>query len=243
MRTVWMWYSLRVPRSQRSIIDLYHAYFVHGAVALMVLCVAMGGLLIYMLSGLDEVPRWWYERDAMNVADAAVIERAERIENAITTQLTAVRDPQDPRWNAKVSDEQANAWIGVRLRETIITHMGEDAWDGRVERMLMRFDEDGITIGARVRHNSGASIVSARARLMIDEQGDLYARIGSIRIGTTPIPSWVVSLLGQGDVRPGRMRLGPGALELGDGRVARLVAIRTRDQWVDVAVETVSQSQ
>jgi len=129
------------------------------------------------------------------------------------------------------------------LRETIITHMGEDAWDGRVERMLMRFEEDGITIGARVRHNSGASIVSARARLMLDEQGDLYARIGSIRIGTTPIPSWVVSLLGQGDVRPGRMRLGPGALELGDGRVARLVAIRTRDQWVDVAVETVSQSQ
>ena len=238
-----MWYSLRVPRSARSFVETVDAYFVHGAIALISLSVILGSVVIYMLSGLDEVPRWWHERDAMNVADAAVIGRAERIENAITTQLTAVRDPENPRWNAKVSDEQANAWIGVRLRDTIITHMGEDAWDNRVERMLMRFEEGGITIGARVRHSSGTSIVSARARLSLDEQGDLYANIGSIRVGSTPIPAWVVDVLGGGNIQPGRLRLGPGELELGDGRTARLVAIRTRDQWVDVAVETVSDSR
>lgn len=238
-----MWYSLPVPRPARSFVDFLDAYFVHSAIVLMSLTVIIGSVVIYMLSGLDEVPRWWHERDAMNVADATIIERAERIENAITTQLTAVRDPENPRWNAKVSDEQANAWIGVRLRDTVITHMGEDAWDNRVERMLMRFEDEGITIGARVRHGSGTSIVSARARLSIDEDGDLYANIDAVRVGTTPIPSWVIRVLGEGDLEPGRVRLGPGALELGDGRVANLIAIRTRDQWVDVAVETVTESR
>ena len=207
------------------------------------LALVLGGAIVVMLSGVDNTPSWWQQLDTQRADDADVIERAERIENAITTQLTMVRAADDPKWNTKISDEQANAWILVRLRNTIETHMGADAWDDRVERMLMRFDEDGITIGARVRHNSGTSIVSAKLVLTLDEQGDLWADARSIRIGTTPIPSWSVSLLGGDDVVPDRIHLGPGALELGDGRIARLVAIRMRDQWVDVAVETVPVTQ
>lgn len=215
----------------------------HAAIALIAIVFVLGVVVITMLSGLDNTPRWWMELDTQRADDAGVIERAERIENAITTQLTAVRSQDEPRWNTKISDEQANAWIMVRLRDTIETHMGSDAWDDRVERMLMRFEEDGITIGARVRHNSGTSIVSARVTLELDEQGDLWADARSIRIGTTGIPSWVVSLLGGGDLLPDRIHLGPGALELGDGRMARLIAIRVRDQWVDVAVETIPVTQ
>ncbi len=215
----------------------------HAAIALIAIVFVLGVVVIVKLSGLDNTPRWWMELDTQRADDAGVIERAERIENAITTQLTAVRSQDEPRWNAKISDEQANAWIMVRLRDTIETHMGADAWDDRVERMLMRFEEDGITIGARVRHNSATSIVSARVTLELDEQGDLWADARSIRIGTTGIPSWVVSLLGGGDLLPDRVHLGPGALELGDGRMARLIAIRMRDQWVDVAVETIPVTQ
>ena len=238
-----MWYSLPVPRPKRSSVDLYHAYFVHGAIALMVLVLTIGIALIAMLSGLDNVPSWWREHDSMRIDDAEVITRAERIENAITTQLTAVRSGDDPRWNTKISDAQANAWIGVRLRDTIETHMGASAWDDRVEKMLMRFDEDAITIGARIRHSAGTSIVSARVILELDEEGVLWADTRSIRVGTTPIPSWAIGLLGGDEVVGGRVRLGPGALELGDGREARLIAIRMRDQWVDVALETVPVTQ
>jgi hypothetical protein len=203
----------------------------------------LGVVVIVMLAGLDNTPRWWAQLDTQRADDASVIERAERVENAITTQLTAVRDPDDPRWNAKISDQQANAWVKVRLRETIVTHMGEDAWDNRVEQMLMRFDEDRITIGARVRHRSGTSIVSAQVVLELDDQGELWADARSIRIGTTGIPAWAVGILGGDAMELNRIHLGPGALELGDGRTARLVAIRVREQWVDVAVETVPVTQ
>lgn len=203
------------------------------------LTLVLGVVLIVMLSGLDEVPRWWRERDTINPDDPAIVLRGERIENAITTQLTAVRSADDPSWSVKLSDEQANAWLSVRLRETIITHMGRGAWDERVERVLVRFEESGILIGVRIRHRGGSSIVSARVRLSIDERGDLWASIGSIRLGTSRVPSWAINLLGEGDVRVGHMRLGPGALELGDGRAARLLGVRTRDEWMDVALETV----
>lgn len=215
----------------------------HGAIALMSIVLVLGVSVIVMLAGLDNTPRWWSQLDTQRADDASVIERAERIENAITTQLTAVRDADDPRWNAKISDEQANAWVRVRLRDTIVTHMGSDAWDDRVEQMLMRFDDDGITIGARVRHSSGTSIVSAGVVLELDAQGELWAHVRSIRIGTTGIPGWAVGILGGDELVLNRIHLGPGALELGDGRTARLVAIRMRDQWVDIAVETVPVTQ
>jgi hypothetical protein len=219
-------------------VDFYHRYFVHGAIALMCLAVIGGVVIVSMLSGLDEVPTWWIDREGVRPGDALVIEQAERVENAITTQLTALRDPQDPHWNTKVSDQQANAWLGVRLRDTIITHMGEDAWDDRVERVIVRFEEGGVTIGARIHHSAGSSIVSARAQLELDMHGELWARIGSVHVGTTRVPAWVINAAGQDDVHIGRIRLGPGAMELGDGRVAILRAIRTRDEWIDVAVET-----
>lgn len=211
----------------------------HACIALMGLTLVLGVVLIVMLSGLDEVPRWWRERDAINPDDPAIVQRAERIENAITTQLTAVRSIDDPSWSVKLSDEQANAWLSVRLRETIITHMGRVAWDERVERVLVRFEESGILIGVRIRHRGGSAIVSARVRLSIDERGDLWANISSIRLGASRVPSWAINLLGEGDVRVGHIRLGPGALELGDGRAARLLGVRTRDQWMDVALETI----
>lgn len=228
-----------MARERRSFVDLYQAYFVHASIALIAITLILGLGLIVMLSGLDEVPRWWRERDAINPDDPAIVQRAERVENAITTQLTGVRNPDDPSWSVKLSDEQANAWLSVRLRETIITHMGHGAWDDRVERVLVRFEEAGILIGVRIHHRGGSSIVSARVRLRIDEHGDLWANISAIRLGETRVPSWAINLLGEGDVRIGHMRLGPGALELGDGRAARLLAVRTRDQWMDVALETV----
>ena len=215
----------------------------HGAIGLIVLVLVLGGAIVVMLSGVDNTPSWWQQLDTQRADDADVIERAERIENAITTQLTMVRAADDPKWNTKISDEQANAWILVRLRNTIETHMGTDAWDDRVEQMLIRFDEDAITIGARIRHQSGTSIVSAKVILELDDEGELWARTRSLRIGTTGVPSFALGLLGGDDFVGSRVRLGPGALELGDGRIARLVAIRMRDQWVDVAVETVPVTQ
>ena len=231
-----------MPIHKRTIPGVVHAYFVHIALGAMAVVLVLGSVLIFMLSGLNEVPGWWRERESIQPGDASVIERAERIENAITTQLTAVRDPEDPRWFSKVSDEQANAWLSVRLRDTIETHLGRDAWRDGLERVYVHIEDDQMKIGARGRHQTGSAIVSARVGLELDEQGDLWANIDTLRVGRTPIPGWAVSLLGEGDVQLGRVRLGPGALELGDGRVARLVAIRVRESWLEVALETAPET-
>ena len=238
MRAAQVWYSLRVPRRLRTVHAWFEARFVHLAIAAMLLVVVIGVFLIFMFSGLDEVPAWWRQRESIRPGDPAVIERAERIENAITTQLTAVRDPKDPRWFSRVSDEQANAWLSVRLRDTIETHLGRDAWPQGLERVYVRIEQGDLLIGARVRHQSGSAIVSARVRLELDDRGDLWANIDRLRIGRTPIPKWAIDLLGEGDVHTGRVRLGPGALDLGDGRQARLVAIRVQDSSIEVAMET-----
>lgn len=243
MRVRLVWYSHRVQSLSRSWRGWFRAWFVHHCVALMAVVFVVGLALMLMLSGLDEVPGWWRERESIRPGDAGVIERAERIENAITTQLTAVRDPDDPRWYAKVSDAQANAWLSVRLRETIETHLGADAWTEAIERVYVRIEGDALTLGARVRHGTGSAIVSARVVLELGEGGDLWAHIGRVRVGRTPVPGWAIALLGEGDLRTGRVRLGPGALELGDGRVARLVGVRTSDGHIEVAMETVRRDR
>jgi hypothetical protein len=218
-------------------------HFVHLAIGSCVLVLTLGVVLIVALSGLDEVPSWWTQREEIHAGDASVIERAERLENTITTELTAVRDAANPRWTRSVSDEQANAWLSVRLRKTIETHMGEDAWNNSVERVYVRIVDDELTMGARVVHQTGSAIVSAKIALELDEQQDLWAIVHSVRIGTTPVPGWAIRSLGQGDLRTGRFRLGPGALELGDGRIARLIGVRTRDARLEVVMETRSESR
>src|SRR5690606_25346943 len=135
------------------------------------------------LSGLDGVPRWWKAADSIRTGDAAVIARAEHIENAITTQLTALRDPSDPRWAAAVTGEQANAWLAVRLGETVRTHLGADAWPEGIERVRIAILGDKLVIGARVRHSSGSSIIWARAELSLDERNDLWVTLTALRIG------------------------------------------------------------
>lgn len=239
MRAGLVWYSHVVLRRLRSCRGWFRAWFVHHCVALMLVVFVVGMVLMLMLSGLDEVPGWWRQRESIRPGDAGVIERAERIENAITTQLTAMRDPDNPRWYAKVSDAQANAWLSVRLRETIETHLGDGAWTDGVERVYVRIEGDALTLGARVRHATGSAIVSARVGLELDEGGDLWAHIGRVRVGRTTVPGWAIALLGEGDLRTGRVRLGPGALELGDGRVARLAGVRISDGHIEVAMETV----
>lgn len=212
----------------------------HLAVGAAIVCVLAGGVLIYALSGLDESPRWWAGADAIRAGDAEVIDRAERLENAITTQLTAVRDAGDPRWAAAITSEQANAWLAVRLRETLVTHLGEHNLPEGIERVRVGIDGEGLIIGARVRHSSGSSVVWSRAWFELDEDGRLWVELSSLRVGTTPVPGWVLRAMESDRLGRSRYLLGGGALELGDGRTARLVALRVHDGRLEVVMETAS---
>lgn len=233
------WYSLLVRSHPSGVRRWVEARAARLAVVACALCVLGGAVVIWALSGLDETPRWWAGVDTLSAGDPAVIDRAERIENAITTQLTALRDPEDPRWAAAITPEQANAWLAVRLRETIETHLGEGAMPRGVERVRVSVDGDRLLVGARVLHSSGAAVVWTRVGFELDEAGELWVRLGGVRVGRTRLPAWAMGLAaGDGALRRSRYRLGPGALELGDGREARLIALRINDGRLELIMET-----
>ncbi len=230
----------RSVRTAGAWVDAHAAGLAIGVCALSVL---LGGVLIHALSGLDEVPSWWADADAINPGDARVIARAEHIENAITTQLTAVRDPDDPRWAAAVTGEQANAWLAARLRDTVRAQLGEDAWPGGVERVRVAIVGGRLIVGARVRHRSGSSVIWSRVRLSLDEHHDLWVTLSALRVGTTPIPDWLLSAMDTERLTRSRYRLGPGTLGLGDGRSARLIALRVVNDRLEVVMETRADPQ
>jgi len=229
-----------LPVSRRSP-GIGHWFSEHAAglaIGACALSIALGGVLIFLLAGLDEVPAWWKHADTIRAGDAEVIARAERLENALTTQLTAVREPGDPRWATAIGDEQANAWLAVRLRETITTHLGVDKMPEAIERVRVGIEDDELIIGARINHASGSSIVWSRVHLELDEQRDLWATLSSLHVGDTPIPQWVLAAMDTRRITGSRRRLGPGALDLGDGREARILALRVKDGRLEAMMET-----
>ena len=202
------------------------------------LLIVFGIVLIVAVGRLDDIPDWWTNADSFDVKSTATIERAEELENAITTQLTTVRDVDDPRWSVGINPNQANAWLGARLKETIVTHQGEDAWPSEIERVRIGIENDQLIIGARTASASGSVIVWAKLALKIDEQGDLMVNVYSMHTGTTRLPIRAMGFIGSSHRKDSVFRVGSGILELGDGRVAQLLALRVNEGRLEVVMET-----
>ena len=138
--------------------------------------ITLGAVAAVMVSGLSNTPPWWNQGDQLNENHPDLISQAERLENAITTQLTAVRDVENPQWAVAITAEQANAWLVVRLRKTIVTHQGEGAWPTQVGQVQVVIENDQLIIGARTVSASGSVVIWAKLSLKIDAQGDLVAK-------------------------------------------------------------------
>lgn len=213
------------------------------AIGACMLLAVLGIVAITAVARLDGVPGWWLQVDTVVRSDPKVIQQAEHLENAITTQLTMVRDPRDPRWAAAINPDQANAWLEVRLIDTIRTHMGKEAWPSEIERIRIGIDDDQLVLGARMAHASGSSIMWAMIGIELDEHGDLWANLSSVHVGTTPMPTRVLTIIGSSGKSSSRIRIGPGRLDLGDGRVAQLVALRISGGRLEMVMETRADDQ
>ncbi len=204
--------------------------------------IVLGGVLIVGVARLNDVPAWW-KRAQEAMGDASTIGlQAEQLENAVTTQLTAIRDPADPRWTVAMTPEQANAWLDARLVDTITTHMGQEAWPDEIERVLLGVIEDQLILGVRAKHQHGSMILWAHVQLELDAQGELWAGLSNIHAGRVWMPTRVLGVLGRGQPSGSKLRIGSAQLELGDGRIARLLALRVNAGRVELALETTSGS-
>ena len=208
-------------------------------IAVLTLCVVLGALLIIVISGLNNTPKWWSKSDVILQGDSIAIQTAEQLENAISTQLTQPRNQSQPRWAVAITEQQANAWLAIRLVETVETHLGDETWPSNVDRIRVGLENDRMLVGARVKHASGSMILWSRVNLIVDEQGDLFAAFEKVQVGSTTIPNWLVEQLTKEYQFPNQtLKIGSGSLDLGDGRETQLLGAQVRGDQLELVLET-----
>lgn len=216
-------------------IDRHAAMLAIGACGVLIL---IGVLVIRVIGGFDGVPGWWKKIDAVHTDRAVLVDQGERLENAITTQLTALRDPQDSQWATAMDSDQINAWLETRLVQTIQTHQGNDAWPDEVGRVRVEILNNQLVIGIRAAHTSGSLILWAYANLELDDQGDLWMTVSHAHIGTTRVPMRVLNRFSNERFNQSRYHIGRGSLDLGDGRNAQLLALRVNGGRIELVMDT-----
>src|SRR3954469_393491 len=96
-----------------------------GALILALLCAAIAAGVTYYLTFAN--PSWWRE---VKTSDPGVGQAAEQVENGVIAQASLARpaDPQHPQhpggaayqsqpWSVSISAEDADAWLGTRLKQ------------------------------------------------------------------------------------------------------------------------------
>ncbi len=204
--------------------------------------IVLGVVVGIGVARLNDVPAWWTRAQDSVLDESATRLHAQQLENAITTQLTMIRSEDDPRWTVAITPEQANAWLDARLVDTIVTHMGQEAWPDEIERVLLGVIENQLILGVRARHQHGFTILWAHVSLELDTQGELWTKFSNIHAGRTRMPRGALGMLGRGQLSGSKLRIGSAQLELGDGRIARLLALRVNAGRVELAIETTSES-
>jgi len=197
-----------------------------GASAL-VLVVTLAAAL--QARGLHGTPRWWRDAgiEAQGRDDAGI-----ELENRISRALTRVRAPGDAEWHAAIAGENLNAWLVHRLEGAVRAHLGDDAWRDEIRVVRAQIDDGALTIGARLAHEHGASIVWARLELGVDEQGRFVVEPRRAYIGTTRVPvSWTASRLAPEN-------LGTARIDLGDGREVVIRGVRISGGRLEFAMRT-----
>lgn len=192
-------------------------------IAVVLLCV----LTLIQLSKLNNIPDWWSQLDSNpNITEQTGIE----LENRITSALTRVRPVGEEDWTAAIDQDQLNAWLAHRLRDTLESFQN-DAADS-IGAVRIDIDQAGLTIGTQLTHSRGSTIVWAVIEPGTDDQDRFTIRTKRAYAGTARIPSSLASRYLTSD------RLGKARVDLGDGRVVNIRAIRTGDHRLELALST-----
>lgn len=184
--------------------------------------------IIWQLSGLDNTPGWWkaLDNNPLNTEQSGI-----ELENRITTALTRVRLPEDSDWNAAINQDQLNSWLTHRFRETVHSFT-DDTWIDEIGEVRIAISETGITIGAQLTHAHGSTIIWAIIQLGTDDQNRFTITADRVCIGSARVPKTFAS-----DYLT-RDNLGDAKVDLGDGRVVLIRALRTGDQRLEFALRT-----
>jgi hypothetical protein len=192
-------------------------------IAVVILCT----LTLIQISKIDNTPSWWTNLDNNpSITEQAGIE----LENRITSALTRVRPIGEEEWTAAIDQDQLNAWLAHRLRETLESFQNDSA--DSIGEVRIDIKQSGLTIGTKLNHDRGSTIVWAVIEPGTDGQGRFTVTTKRTFAGTSRIPTFLASNYLTSD------RLGKARVDLGDGRVVNIRAIRTGDQRLELALST-----
>lgn len=213
--------------------------------ALVGVLIVLASVAIVVISRLDHTPSWWQQVDTQRTDDPddpAVVARAEALENAITTQMTTVRIGDESKWSVAMEIDDLNAWLGVRLEETIETHLGGDGWPNWLDRVRVGVDGDRLLIGGQTRSDSGSVVVWFKCRPEIHD-GDLWIMIDSLAIGDSRMPIGLGAWMTGTTLDARGYRVGSATINLGDGREVNMLASRVHGGRLELMLETVVDDQ
>lgn len=222
---------------------------------LVIVVVALIGAIV-LWRVLVSPPSWFAPPDVMA---PVVRELADRVELRVLEVVHAEREEDEP-WGVRVTDEQLNAWLAVKLRPWLV-HEGITDWPEEIGVPQVHFNASGLHIGVDLRAGDHAgSVLVLRVQPSVEDEG-LRLRLDRVQFGRLPLPgeAWrrladllrdhlaedaaagtdlerLLSLLrGEEAIDP--------TITLADGRRVRLVALRLGRNEAFLTCRTLSSDE
>ena len=108
------------------------------------------------------------------------------LESRATALYSETRHPG--KWQAAFTEEQINGWLAVQLANTYADALPKDIWEPRVS-----IADDHVALGFRTRRGGVETVVSAKAVVMLTEDGQVAVRLLSVHAGALPLPGMQVA--------------------------------------------------
>jgi hypothetical protein len=217
-------------------------FWIGAVVALAIVLVAL------WLGSALRTPSWW--PDSAVAEDAS---RAEEVENAVASQLTSAR-PLTPRegtlasqdWSVSLSEDDANSWLRMRLREWLRHRGVESRLPVAVESIGVEFTPGALRLGARL---PTGQVAWVKSEVRVDENGEIWVWARSAGVGRSSLPlDFVLSRLGgvvsadaAAALRRERPLLDEGVVKVDEARRVRLRGVELREGELVVTARTESR--
>jgi hypothetical protein len=132
-------------------------------------------------------PTWWQETDA-NSPQTRHTSRA--VENWAVSTMTRAH-PEGERWAVTLTEDDANAWLAVRLPMWVESEHGQ--WPEGIRSVRVRFHDGRIVLGADIREpgREEPRVVAAAFRLSVEENGQSSLDIDWTQINRLKLPGSV----------------------------------------------------
>jgi hypothetical protein len=228
-----------------------------GLAAAALLLLAVLTVVLFVLT--SRAPAWWAPPDP---ADPAAKDTAQAVENGITTILHQAHasgagangsGASEP-WTVRLTDDEINAWLSVRLGSWLASRSDVSAAD--IPLVQVAAAADGLRIGIGL---GRSRVLSAVLAPEIAADGSLRVRAGDCAIGELAVPlSWIGRIArqvqagasGTGDfdadalleaLAGRRAAAADPVLTLSDGRRVRLLGLRLGEGELLVTCRTLER--